>query len=408
MSLRRVAAFSVHTSPLAQPGRGDGGGMNVYIRSLLSALSRAGVECDVFTRHEDATVPAIVELEPGIRVIHIQAGPVAAIDKEDLPPLLDEFALRTRSFIEREGIHYDALHAHYWMSGVVAHRLKHELGLPLVATFHTLDLVKSAAGIADIAPQRVAAERSIIACADLIVASTRDEERDLITNYGADPARVEIVAPGVDHTVFHPGSRTAAKRSLGLGDRNVVLFAGRIQPLKGGELAIRAFHQSADRTAMLIIVGDPSGQHGVEELQRLQALVRELGVERRVRFVGSVAHDELANYYRAADVCVVPSHSESFGLVALEAASCATPVVAASVGGLRSIVDDGRTGFLIDSRSSLEFAAAIDKILSDHDFAAELGVNAVLRSERFSWNATAVRLRRAYGDLAVREPVQCR
>ena len=349
-----------------------------------------------------------MELEPGIRVVHIVAGPVAPVDKEDLPPLLAEFALRTQAWINREGEHYDLLHAHYWRSGVVAHRLKHEMSLPLVATFHTLDLVKSAAGIDDGDGDRAEAERSIIACADLVVASTRDEEHALITNYGADPARVEIIAPGVDHSVFHPGSRLAAKARLGLGVRRVVLFAGRIQPLKGGELAIRSFGALTDRDALLLVVGDPSGAHGAQELQRLRVLVRELGLDARVRFMGSVEHEELADYYRAAEVCVVPSHSESFGLVALEASSCATPVVAASVGGLRSIVDDGRTGFLIDSRSPSEFAAAIDKILCDPDLGAELGVNAVLRSERFSWNATAVRLRRAYGDLAVREPVQCR
>ena len=408
MSLHRVAAFSVHTSPLAQPGRGDSGGMNVYVRSLMAALSRAGVRCDVFTRREDPDVAQVVELEPGIRVVHIDAGPASEIDKESLPPLLDVFSDRCREWIETNGERYDVLHAHYWMSGVVAHRLKHELGLPLMTTFHTLDLVKLAAGVQDEFLNRAATERSIIACADLMIASTPDEERDLIVGYDADPARIEIVAPGVDHALFHPRGRDESKRRLGYTGVEVVLFAGRIQPLKGGELAVRAFQELGRDNAKLLMVGDPSGPSGPAELARLRLLAHELGIEQQVEFVGSVAHDELAHYYRAADVCIVPSHSESFGLVALEASSCGTPVVAASVGGLRSIVDDGRTGFLVEGRSPTDFAACIDKILSDPVYAAALGARGAARSEQFSWNTTAVRLRRAYGDLAAREPVQCR
>ncbi len=408
MSLRRVAAFSVHTSPLAQPGRGDSGGMNVYVRSLVAGLARAGVQCDVFTRRDDPDIAEIVELEPGVRVVHIDAGPPSSIEKELLPPLLETFGDAVCAWIERHNGHYDVLHAHYWMSGVVAHRLKHEFGLPLVTTFHTLDFVKHAAGIDEELHGRAAAERSIIACADLMIASTRDEERDLIVGYDADPARIEIVPPGVDHSIFHSRHRDESKRRLGYVGHDVVLFAGRIQPLKGGELALRSFGELTRTNAKLLMVGDPSGPIGPEELERLRNLTVELGIERQVEFVGSVPHSELADYYRAADVCVVPSHSESFGLVALEASSCGTPVVAASVGGLRSIVDDGRTGFLVEGRSPTDFAACIDKILSDPAFGASLGAQGASRSQQFSWNSTAVRLRRAYGDLAAREPVQCR
>ena len=382
--------------------------MNVYVRSLMAALSRAGVQCDVFTRRDAPDTPEVVELETGIRVVHLDAGPASPVEKESLPPLLDGFGDRVCEWIERHHERYDALHAHYWMSGVVAHRLKHELGLPLVTTFHTLDLVKAAGGVHDELLNRAATERSIIACADLMIASTPDEERDLIIGYDADPARIEIVAPGVDHALFHPRGRRESKRRLGYDGVQLVLFAGRIQPLKGGELAVRAFAELQRTDAKLLMVGDPSGASGPAELERLRSLAQELGIAQQVVFVGSVPHDELAHYYRAADVCVVPSHSESFGLVALEASSCGTPVVAASVGGLRFIVDDGRTGFLVEGRSPTDFAACIDKILSDPDFAAALGARGAARSEQFSWNATAVRLRRAYGDLAAREPVQCR
>ena len=408
MSMRRVAAFSVHTSPLARPGRGDSGGMNVYLRSLVGALSRAGVACDVFTRRPGPQEPTVVDLGGGARVIHIDAGPEGPLPKELQFAVLDQFTDAVRVFMEHEPEGYSALHAHYWLSGVVAHRLKHELNLPLVATFHTLGLVKAASGVGDEPAPRIAAELDVIRCADVIIASTPNEEHELLTRYGADPAHVEIIAPGVDHAMFSPLGRSDAKALLGLGSAPMVLFAGRIQPLKGGELAVRAFAALGARDATLVIVGEPSGSHGEAEAARLRALVDECDLNDRVRFVGSVAHEDLGDFYRAADVCVVPSHTESFGLVALEAAACGTPVVAASVGGLQSIVDDGRTGFLVASREPLAFAAAIDKILADPQYATEMSAAAVERSRRYSWNLTAARLRRLYSDLSVREPVKCR
>ncbi len=413
MTVQRVAAFSVHSSPLAQPGRGDGGGMNVYVSSLGAALAHAGVDCDVFTRRI-GDEPEIVEIEPGLRVVHLDAGPRGPLPKEQLVEHLGEFGARARDFIERQPSDYDILHGHYWMSGTVAHRLKHELGLPLVSTFHTLALVKAEADVPgdsqrDVGTRtRADVEGDVVRCSDLVVASTTDERRDLIERYGADPSRVEIIPPGVDHTLFHPDGRATERRRLGLPDDvGIVLFAGRIQPLKGADVAIRAIAGGDDRT-ILLIVGDPSGPDGARELERLRALSAALGVDHRVRFVGAVAHGTLARYYRAADVCVVPSHSESFGLVALEAASCGTPVVAAAVGGLQSIVDDGRTGFLVESRDPQAYAAAIAKILDDGDHAAEMGTAAVVAARRYSWHMTAVRLRRLFGDLAITEPVQCR
>ncbi|HEY1741285.1 MAG TPA: glycosyltransferase [Acidimicrobiia bacterium] len=386
--------------------------MNVYVSSLASALAQAGVECDVFTRRT-ANEPDVIEVEPGLRVLHLDAGPRAPIAKEQLVAHLGEFAARARTVIDEQESGYDILHGHYWMSGAVAHRLKHELDLPLVSTFHTLALVKAAAGIVDVAASpehdRAQAERDIVRCSDLVLASTELERRDLVSRYGADPDRIEVLAPGVDHERFRPDDRLVARRRLGIApDEGIVLFAGRIQPLKGADLAVRAVAELGDGSTRLILVGDPSGPDGERELQRVRALAHTLGIEHRVQFTGAVAHDALAAYYRAADVCIVPSHSESFGLVALEAASCGTPVVASAVGGLQSIVDDGVTGYLVDSREPHAYAAVVGKLLGDRAHAGAMGRAAAIAARRYSWHITAARLRRLFGDLAITEPVQCR
>jgi D-inositol-3-phosphate glycosyltransferase len=407
MSVRSLAIISLHTSPLAQPGCGDGGGMNVYVRSLASALARAGVSCDVFTRAEHPTQPPAVVVEPGFRVLHVAAGPRAPVDKEALVELVDEFTASTRERMLRCGGEYELLHANYWLSGQVAHVLKHEFSRPMVATFHTLARVKAEATIGDEPERRARAEADIVRCADMMLASTDDEVRQLARLYGADPERVEIVAPGVDHRRFSPGDRAASRDRLGLAGRRVLLFVGRIQPLKGLDLAVRCLAQLDDPDAVLLVVGGPSGADGAAELARVRALVHDLGLERRVRFVAPRPHAELVTYYRAADVCLVPSRSESFGLVALEAAACGTPVVAAAVGGLRSLVDDGVTGFLVDGRDPIDYAAPVANVLDDRDLADAMGVSAAARSMRYSWSMTAARLRRLYGDLVERALVEC-
>ena len=403
--MQRVAMLSVHTSPLAQPGTGDGGGMNVYVRALGSALARAGVAVDVLTRSEHPEQPPSVEVEPGFRVLHVPAGPCAPVPLRQLPALVGEFSDSARRMLERSGEQYAVLHANYWVSGAVGHRLKHELELPLVTTFHTLDRVKAEVGLADDAPLRPRVEAEVVRCADLVVASTFEEQDQLVRHYGADPARVEIITPGVDHRVFFPSDRAAARRHIGLPPGPMVLFVGRIQPLKGADLAVRALAELDDRRATLVIVGGPSGPDGVSEVTALHALVAELGVEHRVRFVAPRPHDQLADFYRAADVCVVPSRTESFGLVALEAAACGTPVVAANVGGLRFLVDDGVTGYLVDRREPRAYAELIDRVLREDSDA--MRAQAVARSARYRWSIAAARLRRHYDDLAARAPVQC-
>jgi D-inositol-3-phosphate glycosyltransferase len=403
--MQRVAMLSVHTSPLAQPGTGDGGGMNVYVRALGSALARAGVAVDVLTRAEHPEQPPVVVVEPGFRVLHVAAGPCAPVPLSRLPELVSEFSDVAREQLERCGAEYDVLHANYWVSGAVGHRLKHELGLPLVTTFHTLDRVKAEVGLADGVALRPRVEAEVVRCADLVVASTYEERDQLVRHYGAHPERIEIITPGVDHRVFSPGDRAKSRRLVGLAPGPTALFVGRIQPLKGADLVVRALAELETRHAQLVIVGGPSGPDGERELAELQSLVTELGLDARVRFVPPQPHADLVDYYRAADVCVVPSRTESFGLVALEAAACGTPVVAANVGGLRFLVDHGATGYLVDERDAGDYAAVIDRVLADDSDA--MREQAVARSTHYRWSIAAARLRRHYDDLSARAPVQC-
>src|SRR5215813_2926333 len=304
MSSQRVAMISVHTSPLAQPGAGDCGGMNVYVRSLASNLARAGVHCDVLTRAEHAEQPPLVEVEPGFRVVHLAAGPTAPVPKQTLPDLVEPFVDAALAFFASEDDSPQVLHANYWISGAVGHRLKHALDLPLVATFHTLDRVKAEAGVGDDPATRARVEGEIINCADLVIAATDDERRQLVTLYGADRDRIEIVPPGVDHRVFVPGDRKAARLALRLDPQHrVLLYVGRIQRLKGADLAVRTLAE-LDSDVSLLVVGGPSGNDGEAEMGVLRSLVADLDLDDR---------------------------SEA-------TAACGTPVVAADVGGLRSVV----------------------------------------------------------------------
>jgi D-inositol-3-phosphate glycosyltransferase len=403
--VRSLAVLSLHTSPLEQPGTGDSGGMNVYVRELVSSLAQAGVDSTVYTRLWADDLPAEVQVEPGFRVVHVPAG-APDLPKELLPDVVDEFTAGVLADIRGRG-DVDAIHANYWLSGMAGHTLKHALDIPLVSTFHTLARVKAETG--DPEPElRIAAESEVIACSDAITASCPAEAEQLVRLYGARPERIELVPPGVIHAFFSPGDRAGAQAALGLPvGRPVLLFVGRIQPLKGLDVAIRALAELERDDAMLVVVGGPSGVDGPTEAAKAELLADELGVADRIRWVPPQPHHLLSTYYRAADVCIVPSRSESFGLVALEAAACGTPVVAAAVGGLTTLVDHGVTGYLVDSRSPDAFAAFLDAILADPFLAAALGAAAAERARRFTWSTTAGRLRRLYSDLTSRALVEC-
>ena len=422
--MRRLAVLSLHTSPLAQPGTGDGGGMNVYVRELTAALARTGVTCDVFTRAWSGDLPSVVDVEPGLRVHHVPAGPLAVLPKESLPAVVEQF---TAGVLERMaaapmsggdgigGLPYTSVHANYWLSGLSGHVIKHELNLPLVCTFHTLDRVKAESMPeeveADMPHRRAEAEAGIIDCSDAVLASCTVEAEQIASLYGGEPTRIRIVPPGVDHAFFGPGHRPQARRALGLPlDGRLLLFVGRIQPLKCADVAIETLAElleSGREPYRLVVVGGPSGPYGEKSLQRLFDVADGRGVRDHVHFVEPQPHELLSSFYRAADVCLVPSRSESFGLVALEAAACGTPVVASAVGGLTTLVDHGHTGFLVEDPDPAAYADAVRRVFARPLAAERLSTAAVLRARRYTWRAAARTLVELHDELAAGCLVEC-
>jgi D-inositol-3-phosphate glycosyltransferase len=414
----------MHTSPLAQAGTGDGGGMNVYVRELASGLARSGVECEVFTRADGGERSAVVKVEPGFRVHHVPAGPLSPVAKESLPELVPAWTSAVGSKLTAMASHgrpVDAIHANYWLSGLAGHALKHELDVPLIVTFHTLDRVKADASPEELSVsepvRRAHAEAEIVGCADAVLASCSVEADQLVELYGAPPERIAIVAPGVNHAFFGPGDQTRARRAVGLADAGpLVLFAGRIQPLKGLTVAVealavlRSWAKGADdalaRTS-LVVIGGPSGPHGEQEMAEVRRRIAAHHLHGAVRFIPPQGHEVLSTYYRAVDVCIVPSHSESFGLVALEASACGKPVVAAAVGGLTTLVADGRTGFLVEGRDPVDFAGPIASLLGDPEMAGRLSRQAAAEAGAYTWRSAADALRRRVEVLTDSALVAC-
>ncbi|MGP8059297.1 MAG: glycosyltransferase [Acidimicrobiales bacterium] len=415
--MRRLAVLSLHTSPLAQPGTGDGGGMNVYVRELAAALARTGVTCDVFTRAWAPDLPPVVEVEPGLAVHHVPAGPAAVLPRAALPSTVGEFTDRVHALMAAAADGedpFEAIHANYWLSGLAGHAIKHELDLPLVCTFHTLDRVKAEAGPeeveADIPHRRAEAEASVIECSDSVLASCTVEADQIAKLYHADPARIAVVPPGVDHAFFGPGHRPQARRALGLAaDGTLLVFVGRIQPLKGADVAVAtlAALDGPGSPYRLVVVGGPSGPRGEETYEGLRSLAAELGVADRVTMVDPQPHELLSTYYRAADACLVPSRSESFGLVALEAAACGTPVVASAVGGLTTLVDPGRTGFLVEAADPAAYAAAVRRVVEEPLAAERMSTASVLRARGYTWRRAAATLGALFDRLVVGRLVEC-
>ncbi|HVE64213.1 MAG TPA: D-inositol-3-phosphate glycosyltransferase [Mycobacteriales bacterium] len=412
-ALRRVATLSVHTSPLDQPGTGDAGGLNVYVVELSRRLAAVGIEVDIFTRTTSSGLPATVELEPGITVRHVNAGPFEGLSKNDLPAQLCAFTSGVlRAEAVREPGYYDLVHSHYWLSGQVGWLASERWRVPLVHTFHTLARVKNAALAADDEPEptaRVIGEEQVVAAATRLVASTDTEAAELVSLYDARPDQVCTIAPGVDLNRFSPGpGRAESLAAIGLpADAVLLLFVGRVQPLKAPDVLLRAAAVLLQRDPSLRarlrvdIVGGPSGT-GTRDPENLVQLAQSLHLGEVVRFLDPVHQERLAEFYRAAEVVVVPSYNESFGLVALEAQACGTPVVAARVGGLRTAVRDGVSGVLVDGHDPGDFADVIAALLASPERRATLSAGAVTHAAGFGWAATAEGMLSVYAD-ALRE-----
>ncbi|WP_344845728.1 D-inositol-3-phosphate glycosyltransferase [Kribbella ginsengisoli] len=404
--LRRVAMISLHTSPLDQPGIGDAGGMNVYVVELSKRLATLGIEVDVFTRATSSALPAKVELMPGVTVRNVAAGPYEGLSKNELPAQLCTFARAVlRAEAIREPGYYDVIHSHYWLSGQAGLLARDRWAVPLVHTMHTMAKVKNASLAEDDVPEppaRLLGEEQVVEAADRLLANTGDEAQELISLYGAQPAKVGVVNPGVDLDVFSPGDQLVARKALGLRPDAIVLaFVGRIQPLKAPDILIRAAARMLEKDPALrdrlvvAIIGGPSG-NGMEHPESHAQLARELGVYDVTWFVKPMARAALADWYRAASVVCVPSYSESFGLVALEAQACGTPVVAAAVGGLTTAVANGVTGLLVPGHDIGDFADALHRIATNPGLRETMSRAAVKHASGFGWELTAEKTLAAY------------
>ncbi len=396
----RIAVISAHTSPLAALGGRETGGMNVYVRELSRELGARGYAIDVFTRWASEASPETQPIGPNVRVVHIDAGPRSPIEKDAIAGHLDEFEANVRAFAEDEGLEYQMVHSHYWMSGVVASRLAEHWSVPHVAMFHTLGEVKNRARSSEHESAfRIASERATAANADRIVVASKHEQHLLTSLYGADPERMRVVPCGVDLELFSPTDKRAARKRLGLRDaERVILFVGRIEPLKGIDILIAAAAQLHDdeNFVVLIVGGDARADAQIEELRRQAA---RLGIDHHISFVGAVEHTELPLYYNAADVCVVPSYYESFGLVAVESMACGTPVVASRVGGLTTTVSDGETGYLIPWRCPEPFAERLELLLDNDELRASFGRAGREAVERYRWANVADAVAALYEEL---------
>jgi D-inositol-3-phosphate glycosyltransferase len=397
LSSRRIATLMVHTSPLDQAGTGDAGGMNIYVIEAAQNMAAMGVKIDIFTRRTNAEVADVVEVSNGVRVIQLNVGPISGVTKEQLPgfipALSDEF--KRALLLEK----YDVIHSHYWISGKVAMPVAKELDIPLVHTMHTMARVKNLNLAEGEIPEpmiRVQGETQVVAAADSLIANTDAEAASLVSLYEACPDNVSVVSPGVNLNVFTAGAgKAAAREFVGLPkDAHIISFVGRIQPHKGPEVLIRSIAEMVQHSPHLRpklvtnIIGGASGANQ-SEVERLKELVTWLGIDDVVRFAPPVPREDLPQWYRAADLVCVPSYSESFGLVALEAQACGTPVVATAVGGLRTAVADGISGVLVDGHDPRAWSSVLARLIQEPQRRVLLSMGAIEHASHFGWDATS-------------------
>jgi D-inositol-3-phosphate glycosyltransferase len=402
MDSLRIAVISVHTSPLARPGGNKAGGLNVYVLELARQLTGLGCSIDIFSRATSSATAEVTELAPGLRAVHLEAGPRRQLPAEDLVEYTADFEAAVLDFCERDGAKYHIIHSHYWLSGLVGERLKAVWQVPHVTMFHTLGEIKNRASLSEHETDlRIESEAEIIAGADRVICATEQERTLLRQLYAASSDKISVIPLGVDLDRFRPGEQEDARRALGLDDERIILFVGRIEPLKGLDILISAaaLLESDVECSVLIVGGDESS---IAEVAELQELAREKGIEQRVAFVGAVDHDMLPLYYNAADLCVVPSHYESFGLVAVEAMASGVPVVASRVGGLAGTVKDGETGYLIPWLCPEPFAERIELLLENEPLRRNLGESAREAVGRYRWENVAAAVLDVYNSLTGR------
>ena len=388
MSVERAAFITLHACPLAAPGQGKSGGMNVYVRQLAAALGETGMKIDIFTREHLDVVNRVETIGPNVRVIHLKAGePDAHLG--DLYALLPDFLERLNDFREEEGLEYDVVHSHYWLSAWVGRELSQAINVPHVVTFHTLSLIKMQSRAGEIEQtERPFVEAEVMATADRIIAFSPHERDAMARLYGADARKVSLVPCGVDLEVFRPLDQKSVRSRLGLNGEKILLYVGRVEPIKGLDLLVETAAQmdSTEGVRMMVVGADVNGDR---EMHRVKQLAKERDLEDKIDFVGQVDHDDLPLYYNAADVCVVPSYYESFGLVALESMACGTPVVATRVGGLSTIIHHGRTGYLKSWRCPEAFANSVEMIISSDGLQQSMGEAARKRAEGMGWDNVA-------------------
>jgi D-inositol-3-phosphate glycosyltransferase len=405
-----VAMLSVHTCPLAAPGGKKTGGMNVYVRDLSAELGRQGVQVDIFTRSQDPGAPRVNDgvLGSGVRVIHVPTGPEQPLSPVEIYPHLPEFVAGVQDFAEREGMHYDILHSHYWLSGWAAEQLRQSWGAPVLQMFHTLGRMKNRIALSQDQHEpelRIQVEHAVMQTADRLIAATPAERTQLMWLYGADMHKIAVIPPGVDLQHFCPMPRAEARRMIGMPEGNsLLLFVGRIEPLKGIDTLLCAIavlkQEISDRAqcvCLAVIGGEPDGEGQADaEMARLEALRETLGVDDLVTFIGAKSQDTLQYYYSAAEMVIMPSYYESFGMVALEAMACGTPVVASEVGGLAYLIQDGVTGFHVPDRDPQELAGRIRLLLGNPDLRMEMSNSAVKYAQQYAWPRIASQIQQLY------------